>query len=46
MKIGLQIPDFNWPGNPQNLGAKLIEIAKTAEEAGFYAYGRWIISSR
>jgi F420-dependent oxidoreductase-like protein len=35
MKIGLQIPRFNWPGSPQNTGAKLTEIAATAEAAGF-----------
>jgi F420-dependent oxidoreductase-like protein len=34
MKIGLQIPRFDWPGNPHNIGAKLAEIAKTAEAAG------------
>ncbi len=35
MKIGLQIPNFNWPGWPANGGAKLAEIAATADEAGF-----------
>ena len=35
MKIGLQIPNFLWPGWPQNAGAKLAEIAGTADEAGF-----------
>ncbi len=35
MKIGLQIVAFNWPGSPANLGAKLAEIAHTADEAGF-----------
>ncbi len=35
MKIGLQIVAFNWPGSPANLGAKLAEIARTADEAGF-----------
>jgi F420-dependent oxidoreductase-like protein len=35
MKIGLQLPRFDWPGSPQNLGAKLAEIARTADEAGF-----------
>jgi len=35
MKIGLQIDSFDWPGSPQNMGKKLIEIAKTADEAGF-----------
>src|SRR5512138_561467 len=35
MKIGLQIPNFTWPGSPANLGSKLAEIVGTAEEAGF-----------
>jgi F420-dependent oxidoreductase-like protein len=35
VKLGLQIVQFNWPGTPQNTGAKLAEIAKTADDAGF-----------
>ena len=35
MKVGLQIPNFLWPGWPQNAGAKLAEIARAADEAGF-----------
>lgn len=35
MKIGLQITSFNWPGSPANVGPKLAEIARTADEAGF-----------
>ncbi|CAG0957147.1 MAG: LLM class F420-dependent oxidoreductase [Anaerolinea sp.] len=35
MKIGLQIPRFDWPGSPQNLGAKFAEIGRTADEVGF-----------
>jgi F420-dependent oxidoreductase-like protein len=35
MKIGLQVPRFNWQGTPQNTGAKLIEIAQTADRGGF-----------
>ncbi len=35
MKIGLQIVQFNWPGHPANIGAKLAEIGKAADEAGF-----------
>ncbi len=34
MKIGLQIPSFNWPGWPANGGARLAEIAAAADEAG------------
>lgn len=35
MKIGLQVYYFEWPGSPQNTGMKLVEIARTAESAGF-----------
>lgn len=35
MKIGLQIPNFTWPGGPQEIRSKLAEIARTADEAGF-----------
>ena len=35
MKIGLQIPDFTWPGGPPRLGADLATVARTADDAGF-----------
>ena len=35
MKIGLQIPDFTWPGGPPRLGAALAAVARTADDAGF-----------
>ena len=35
MRIGLQIPRFNWPGGPDAIAGRLAEIARTAEEAGF-----------
>jgi len=35
MKIGLQIPDFTWPGGPPQLGPKLAEVVRTADAAGF-----------
>jgi F420-dependent oxidoreductase-like protein len=35
VKIGLQIPDFTWPGGPPELSARLATIARTADEAGF-----------
>ena len=35
MKLGLQVVAFNWPGNPANTGRKLLDIARTADEAGF-----------
>jgi F420-dependent oxidoreductase-like protein len=41
MKIGLQIPSFTWPGGPEKLASKLAEIARTAEDAGFYSL--WVM---
>lgn len=35
MKIGLQIPNFTWPGGPATIGRTLAQIARTADEAGF-----------
>jgi F420-dependent oxidoreductase-like protein len=35
MKIGLQIPNFTWPGGPVGIAAKLAEIAKAADEGNF-----------
>ncbi len=35
MKFGLQVAQFNWPGSPENTGAKLVEIAQAADAAGF-----------
>jgi F420-dependent oxidoreductase-like protein len=35
MKVGLQIPDFTWPGGPGSLGAELATVARTADDAGF-----------
>jgi F420-dependent oxidoreductase-like protein len=35
MRIGLQIPSFTWPGGSARLGARLGEIARRADEAGF-----------
>src|SRR6201987_4167043 len=37
VQIGLQIPDFTWPGGagPPRLGRDLATVARTAEEAGF-----------
>lgn len=35
MKIGLQIPYFNWPGSPANIGPVLQEIARLADQGGF-----------
>ncbi len=35
MKIGLQVPNFTWPGGPKEIHSKLAEIARAADEAGF-----------
>jgi F420-dependent oxidoreductase-like protein len=35
MQIGLQVPDFTFPGGPANLGADLATIARTADDLGF-----------
>ncbi|HEX3926272.1 MAG TPA: LLM class flavin-dependent oxidoreductase, partial [Streptosporangiaceae bacterium] len=35
MQIGLQVPDFTWPGDPARLGADLAAVARAADEAGF-----------
>jgi F420-dependent oxidoreductase-like protein len=35
MKIGLHIPDFTWTGGDAVIGARLAEVARTADEAGF-----------
>ena len=37
MRIGLHVGNFQWPGSPANLSEKLVEIAQTAEESGFYS---------
>jgi F420-dependent oxidoreductase-like protein len=35
LRIGLQVPSFTWPDGTGNLGARLAEIGRTADEAGF-----------
>ena len=35
MQIGLHLNRYDWPGGPANTAARLAEIARTAEEAGF-----------
>ena len=35
MKIGLQIPSFNWPGGTAEIGLRLAEIGRTADDVGF-----------
>ncbi len=35
MQIGLQIPDYTWPGGPGMLGRDLATVGRTADQAGF-----------
>jgi F420-dependent oxidoreductase-like protein len=35
VQIGLQIPDFSWPGGAATLGADLATVAAAADDAGF-----------
>ena len=35
MKIGLQIPNFTWPGGPAAIASTLKDIVQTADDAGF-----------
>jgi F420-dependent oxidoreductase-like protein len=35
MKIGLQIPNFTWPGGPARLASTFADIARVADEGGF-----------
>lgn len=35
MKIGLQVPNFTWPGGQAQLGSTLAEIAHAADDGGF-----------
>jgi F420-dependent oxidoreductase-like protein len=35
MRIGLQVPNFSWPGGDGEIGSRLAEIGRTADDAGF-----------
>ncbi len=41
MRIGLQLPSFSWPGGAGEIGARLAEISRTADDAGFYSI--WVM---
>lgn len=41
MRIGLQVPSFTWRDGTAGMGAKLAEIARTADDAGFYSL--WVM---
>ncbi len=35
MRVGLQVPNFTWPGGNAEIGKRLADIGKTADDAGF-----------
>jgi F420-dependent oxidoreductase-like protein len=41
VRIGLQVPDFTWPGSPDSLGPTLRRIAVDAEQAGMASF--WVM---
>lgn len=41
MKVGFQLPYFDWPGAPWTTASKLREIVATVEEAGFSSF--WVM---
>ncbi len=41
MRIGLQVPSFTWPGGEGAIGSRLADIARTADQAGFYSF--WVM---
>src|SRR5512140_3610123 len=41
MRIGLQIPNFTYPGGPARLAATLADVVRAADEAGFYSV--WVM---
>ena len=58
MRIGLQVPSFTWPGGASEIGSRLANIARTAEEGpghgdgsegcgcGWCEYGRGVKRTR
>jgi F420-dependent oxidoreductase-like protein len=41
VKIGLQLPNFTWPGGAAQMPGRLSQIARAAEDAGFYSL--WVM---
>jgi F420-dependent oxidoreductase-like protein len=41
MKLGLQLASFTWPGGPAEIAPRLRDIARAAEDAGFYSL--WVM---
>lgn len=37
MRIGLQLPNFTWPGGPAAIASTLGRIGRAADDAGFYS---------
>src|SRR5579859_4089914 len=35
MRVGLQVPSFTWPGGTAEIGQRLAQIGRTADDAGF-----------
>ena len=35
MRVGLQLPSFSWPGEPESIPSRLTEIGQAAEASGF-----------
>ena len=41
MRAGLQVPYFTWPSGSASLGQTFGDVAKRAEDAGFYSF--WVM---
>jgi alkanesulfonate monooxygenase SsuD/methylene tetrahydromethanopterin reductase-like flavin-dependent oxidoreductase (luciferase family) len=41
VKLGFQLPYFDWPGSPKTTASKLREIAEAVEEVGFSSF--WVM---
>jgi F420-dependent oxidoreductase-like protein len=41
MKLGLQVPNFTWPGGQERLGDTFAQLAQRAEWAGLYSF--WVM---
>lgn len=41
MRVGLQVPNFTWPGGPKAIGPTLVQIGKAADDAGFHSL--WVM---
>ena len=41
MRIGLQIPNFTWPGGASQIAETLTEVAQVADDSGFYSL--WVM---